>query len=174
MSSMDTSERVAGKRWARPACSGGSMWAAAATAASRMVRYVGSWVGKVAYKLSTRDWLTAATCSAPSSVTARNRVRPSVVPASRVAYPWATRASTAWVTTLGFMPRIFPSSPWLTGAEACISFVKMRYWVMFRSLACSNPRRRASWAISKATKYVESRLNLFATSAIAPFRLSES
>ena len=46
MSSMDTSERVAGKRWARPACSGGSMWAAAATAASR-IRGILGWEGGV-------------------------------------------------------------------------------------------------------------------------------
>ncbi len=37
-SSMDTRERVAGKRLAISEFSGGSIWAAAATAASKMVR----------------------------------------------------------------------------------------------------------------------------------------
>ncbi len=117
-------------------------------------------VGKFAYRLATRDSFTVAMWARPASVMARKRVRPSDSPAARVAYPRDSSASTAWVTTLGFMPKSRPSSPWLMAPLACKSFVSTRYWVMFNSLAAASPWRSVSWAISKATKYVESRLNL--------------
>ena len=98
------------------------------------------------------DSFTAATWASPASVAARKRVRPSAVPGARVTSPAAASTSTAWVTTLGFMPRSLPSSPWFTALPACSSLVSTRYWVMFRSLAAARPRVRASWAISKATK----------------------